>query len=96
MSDEPMDGYPDIYDQLVETDPLELRDRARRLHWWLGQLCESVSADDMTGLPGCHAGAPAWGWLNTPDSISITRPEAAELAELLGLEGGPRPGDTDG
>lgn len=27
---EVMDGYPDIYDQLVETDTLRLRDRCRR------------------------------------------------------------------
>jgi len=30
MTDELMDGYPDIYDQLVDMDTLELRDRCRR------------------------------------------------------------------
>jgi hypothetical protein len=87
MADELMDGYPDIYDQLVDTDPLALRDRARRLEWWLRQLGATIAADD---IHEDTRGEPSWGWFSTADSVSITRTEAAELADLLGLEGGPR------
>lgn len=50
MADEVMDGYPDIYDQLVDTNPLELRDRCRAAVAKADALCALLY--DLSGCGG--------------------------------------------
>ena len=50
MADEVMDGYTDIYDQLIETDVLELRDLARKNEKRAEALCALLY--DLSGRIG--------------------------------------------